>query len=60
MKGLNVVKACLLLLLPLSLGGCQVFSGLSQSVGSILAAAISLALVAAPFVLSYYLYKRGH
>jgi hypothetical protein len=56
-KGL---RRTLLLLLPLSLGGCQMFGALSQSVGSVLATAISLALVAAPFVLSYYLYKRGH
>jgi len=50
----------LLVLLPLSLGGCQMFGALSNSVGSLLATAISLAAVAAPFVLSYYLYKRGH
>ena len=53
-------KVLLLVLLPLNLGGCQAFGGLSNSVGSLLATAISLAVVVAPFVLSYYLYNRGH
>jgi hypothetical protein len=47
-----------LALLPLGLGGCSLFQGLTQSVGSLLAVAISLALVAAPFVLAYYLYRK--
>ena len=56
MKG---IRRILLLLLPLSLGGCQMFGALSNTVGSLLATAISLAVVAAPFVLSYYLWKSG-
>ena len=47
------------LLLLTALGGCQMVSSLSQTVGSLLTVAIGLALVALPFVLSYYLYRRG-
>ena len=54
----RLARAALILLLVPALGGCSLFTGLSQSVGSLLAVAISLALIAAPFVLSYYLYKK--
>jgi hypothetical protein len=51
-------RGAFLVLLTPALGGCQLFSALSQSVGSLLAIAISLAIIAAPFVLAYYLYKK--
>jgi hypothetical protein len=51
-------RGAFVLLLTPALGGCQAFGALSQSVGSLLAIAISLAVIAAPFVLAYYLYKK--
>jgi len=54
----RLVRAAFLLALVPALGGCSLFAGLTQSVGSLLAVAISLAVIAAPFVLSYYLYKK--
>ena len=54
----RLARGVLLLALVPSLGGCSLFAGLTQSVGSLLAVAISLAAIAAPFVLSYYLYKK--
>ena len=54
----RLARAALLLALAPALGGCSVFTGLTQSVGSLLAVAISLAVIAAPFVLAYYLYKK--
>jgi hypothetical protein len=51
-------RRALLFLLPLGLGGCSVFSGLSQSLGTVLSTAIALAIIAIPFVLSYYLYRH--
>jgi hypothetical protein len=53
----KALRRALLLVLPLGLGGCSVFSGLTQSLGSVLSTAIALAIIAIPFVLSYYLYK---
>jgi hypothetical protein len=41
----------------LSLEGCSLFSSLTNAVGPLLGFVIALALIAAPFVLSYYLYK---
>jgi len=52
-------RGALVLLLAPALGGCQLFGALTQSVGSLLGVAISLAAIAIPFVLSYYLYKRN-
>jgi len=46
-------SAFVVLLIP-ALGGCQLFQGLTQSVGSVLSLAISLAIIAIPFVLTYY------
>lgn len=51
-------RGALVLLLAPALGGCQLFGALTQSVGSLLGVAISLAAIAIPFVLSYYLYKK--
>lgn len=45
-------------LLAASLGGCQAIGALTQSLGSVLTLALSLALIAAPIALSYYLYKK--
>ncbi|HLF94196.1 MAG TPA: hypothetical protein VJB14_12105 [Planctomycetota bacterium] len=57
MKGFR--RGVLVLLLAPALGGCQLFGALTQSVGSLLGVAISLAAIAIPFVLSYYLYRRN-
>jgi hypothetical protein len=46
-------------LLAGSLGGCSLFQGLQSSLGSLLSLAISLALIAAPIALSYWLYSKG-
>ena len=53
-----IVRRLLPLLLIPALGGCQLFTGLTQSVGSLLSVAISLAAIAAPIALSYWLYTR--
>ena len=44
-----------LTLLPL-LGGCQLFGAAGSMVGSLVSLAIYLAAIAAPILLSYYLY----
>jgi hypothetical protein len=44
-----------LAMLPL-LGGCQLVGAAGSAVGSILSIAIYLAAIAAPILLSYYLY----
>ena len=44
-----------LLLIP-TLGGCQLFGVAGSAIGSVLSAAIYLAAIAAPILLSYYLY----
>lgn len=44
-----------LTLLPL-LGGCQLLGGAGSMVGSLVSLAIYLAAIAAPILLSYYLY----
>jgi hypothetical protein len=41
--------------LPL-LGGCQLFGVAGSAIGSVLSMAIYLAAIAAPILLSYYLY----
>ena len=48
------------LLLPLCLGGCQMISAAGSLIGSLLSVALYLAAVAAPILLSYYLYHREH
>jgi hypothetical protein len=42
-------------LLPL-LGGCQLFGAAGSMIGSVLSLALYLAAIAAPILLSYYLY----
>lgn len=44
--------------LPLLLGGCSIVGQATNMIVQLLNVAISLAMAAAPFVLSYYLYKR--
>lgn len=46
-------------LLPLSLGGCQLLSAGGSMIGSLFTLALYLAAIAAPILLSYYLYHRG-
>ena len=44
-----------LMVLPL-LGGCQLFGAAGSMIGSVLSLALYLAAIAAPILLSYYLY----
>jgi hypothetical protein len=44
-----------LILLPM-LGGCQLFGVAGSAIGSLLSIAIYLVAIAAPILLSYYLY----
>jgi hypothetical protein len=57
MKNLRTRHLGMLLLLPL-LGGCQLFSAAGSVIGSLLSVALYLAVIAAPILLSYYLYHR--
>ena len=52
-------RTVLAVLLPLSLGGCQMLGVGGSMIGSLLTLALYLAAIAAPIILSYYLYKRG-
>jgi len=47
-------------LLPLSLGGCQLLGAGGSMIGGLLQFVLYLAAIAAPILLSYYLYKRQH
>jgi hypothetical protein len=47
-------------MLPLFLGGCQLVGAAGSLIGSLLSVAIYLAAIAAPILLSYYLYHRQH
>jgi hypothetical protein len=47
-----------LILLPLALGGCQLAGAAGSVVGTLLSYGIYLAAIAAPILLSYYLYHR--
>ena len=51
-----------LLLLPLflGLGGCQMIGAAGSLLGSLFSLALYLAAIAAPILLSYYLYHRQH
>ena len=55
---MKALRRTLLYLLPLGLGGCSAFSGLSQSLGSVFATVLALAVIAIPFVLAYYFYTH--
>ena len=46
------------LLIPMLLGGCQMLGAGAGLIGSILQVALYLAAIAAPILLSYYLYNR--
>lgn len=52
------LRRVLILLLPLSLGGCQLIGAGGSLIGGILTIALYLAAIAAPILLSYYLYKH--
>ncbi len=52
------VRRVLAALLPLSLGGCQLLGAGGSLIGGVLQFALYLAAIAAPILLSYYLYKR--
>ena len=54
------LRCVLTALLPLSLGGCQLIGAGGSMIGGLLQFALYLAAIAAPIVLSYYLYKRQH
>lgn len=47
-------------LLPLGLGGCQLLGAGGSMLGGIFSFALYLAAIAAPILLSYYLYKKQH
>ena len=49
-----------LLMSPLLLGGCQLVGAAGSMVGSLLSLAIYLAAIAAPILLSYYLWHRNN
>ena len=49
-----------LLTIPLFLGGCQLVGAAGSLIGSLLSLALYLAAIAAPILLSYYLYHRNH
>ncbi|MBV8880863.1 MAG: hypothetical protein JO332_12910 [Planctomycetaceae bacterium] len=54
------LRGVLTILLPLSLGGCQLLGAGGSMVAGLLQFALYLAAIAAPILLSYYLYKRSH
>lgn len=52
------IRKTLLLLLPLTLGGCSLLGAGGSMIGSLFSFALYLAAIAAPILLSYYLYKH--
>jgi hypothetical protein len=55
---LSRIRRVLAVLLPLSLGGCQLLGAGGSMIGSLFSLALYLAAIAAPILLSYYLYKH--
>jgi hypothetical protein len=55
---LSRLRRVLILLLPLSLGGCQLLGAGGSLIGTVFSIALYLAAIAAPIILSYYLYKH--
>jgi hypothetical protein len=53
------IRRVLTVLLPLSLGGCQLLGAGGSMIGSVFSLALYLAAIAAPILLSYYLYNKG-
>jgi len=47
-------------LLPFGLGGCSLLGAGGSMIGSLFSFALYLAAIAAPILLSYYLYKRNN
>jgi hypothetical protein len=52
------LRRFLVVLLPLSLGGCSLLGAGGSVIASVLTIALYLAAIAAPILLSYYLYKH--
>lgn len=52
------ITRVLALLLPLLLGGCSMIGGAGSMIGSLFSLVLYLAAIAAPILLSYYLYKH--
>ncbi|HLY10609.1 MAG TPA: hypothetical protein VKW04_15000 [Planctomycetota bacterium] len=48
----------LMVLLPLSMSGCAMLGAGGSLIGSLFMVALYLAAIAAPILLSYYLYKH--
>lgn len=52
------LKPALAALLPLSLGGCSLLGAGGSMIAGLFQFALYLAAIAAPILLSYYLYKK--
>jgi len=52
------LRRVLLALLPLSLGGCSLLGAGGSMIGGLFQFALYLAAIAAPILLTYYLYHR--
>ena len=52
------IRLVLTALLPLSLGGCSLLGAGGSMIAGLFQFALYLAAIAAPIVLSYYLYKK--
>jgi len=52
------IRRALFLLLPFTLGGCQMLGAGGSMIGSLFSFALYLAAIAAPILLSYYLYNK--
>ena len=55
-----LVRALAPALLALSLGGCSLLGAGGSMIGGLFSFALYLAAIAAPILLSYYLYKKQH
>ena len=53
------IRKALLLLLPMTLGGCSLLGAGGSMIGSLFSFALYLAAIAAPILLSYYLYNHN-
>jgi len=54
------LRLVLTALLPVSLGGCSLLGAGGSMIAGLLQFALYLAAIAAPILLSYYLYKKQH
>jgi hypothetical protein len=55
-----LVRALAPALLPFCLGGCAMLGAGGSMLGGLFSFALYMAAIAAPILLSYYLYKRQH